>query len=541
MAFGAVYVLINKYFLPVVFLLTAFFVSGQSSINGYFYNKINNCYFKFHEKNSYFSKFTDANGLISYPFDQTGDLIKISNTVKGDLELSIVNDKSLMCKNMLFSGTYNKLSETQILLIESDFDSDNKKKISMLSESINKFDENTTNEEKSYIFNKRGKLYYNNEDYENALKDFDSAINLFPNNKDYYQNRGLTYIYKGDNDKALLELNKAADTTNDAADESVYYLKGSLNKLKGNNDSAIADLSKAIDKYPDFAEAYDNRAKTYKNLGNYENAILDYTKIIEIRPDSKEAIAERGKAYEKIGDTKKAVLDFEKSNQEITNNDVIARDFFKNGDFENAVKFYRKAIEKNDKDYSLYYEKGFCELCLNNFNEAKKSLENALIIKNSDTDIYKLLSSGYYFNNDYESSLKYLNKGLEINKNNIELKLLRLHFTYKNSQKDYNLFLRFALNDLKKIKNEYDKTCVEYFCDKRSISDFLYYTNKEKKYNSLLAQSYFYIGLKYKNKGMISNAKTCFTIAKENSTFTDFINYFSSKELKMLSNSEDIK
>jgi len=58
-----------------------------------------------------------------------------------------------------------------------------------------------------FSYNKRGSAYMNKKEYDLALSDFNKAIELYPNKVgSFYADRGVTYVYKGDNVSAISDL-----------------------------------------------------------------------------------------------------------------------------------------------------------------------------------------------------------------------------------------------------------------------------------------------------------------------------------------------
>ena len=99
-----------------------------------------------------------------------------------------------------------------------------------------------------------------------AIADYDRAIQLNPDYATAYNNRGLSYSNKGDEDRA------------------------------------IADYDRAIQLNPDYATAYNNRGISYKNKGDYDRAIADYDRAIQLNPDDATAYNNRGISYKNKGD-----------------------------------------------------------------------------------------------------------------------------------------------------------------------------------------------------------------------------------------------
>jgi tetratricopeptide (TPR) repeat protein len=98
----------------------------------------------------------------------------------------------------------------------------------------------------------------------------------------FYNNRGIAYGNKGEYDQAISDFNKAIEISPRYADP--YNNRGVSYSRKGKNDEAISDYSKAIEIDPKFVKAYHNRAWEYTLKGQYDRAISDLNKALEINP-----------------------------------------------------------------------------------------------------------------------------------------------------------------------------------------------------------------------------------------------------------------
>ena len=99
---------------------------------------------------------------------------------------------------------------------------------------------------------------------------------------DSYLNRGVAYGKKGLYDQAIVDFNKAVELN--PRDATAYYNRGISYGKKGQYDQAIVDFNKAIELDPRDAAAYYNRGISYEKRGQHDRAILDFTKAIEINP-----------------------------------------------------------------------------------------------------------------------------------------------------------------------------------------------------------------------------------------------------------------
>ncbi len=159
--------------------------------------------------------------------------------------------------------------------------------------------------------NNRGVIFVERGLYDNALRDFNKAIEIRQYYPDAYYNRGLTYDKQGLYDKAIPEYSKAVQINNKYLD--AYYNRGVLYGKLGLFRQAISDYTSVIALNPAHAEAYNNRGIVYSNMGLFEKAINDFNKAMAYQPDYSDAYYNRGIAYGSQGLYDKAISDFSKA------------------------------------------------------------------------------------------------------------------------------------------------------------------------------------------------------------------------------------
>ncbi len=136
----------------------------------------------------------------------------------------------------------------------------------------------------------RGAAWHDKENYENAIKSYDKAIEINPQYAKAYSNRGVAKFVSGDIAGALL------------------------------------DYDKAIEINPQLAGAYNNRGNAKFDLGDKTGALLDYDKAIEINPQYAKVYYNRGIAKinsDEEKDAEQDLLQAKKLAEEQNLNDVI--------------------------------------------------------------------------------------------------------------------------------------------------------------------------------------------------------------------------
>ena len=144
-----------------------------------------------------------------------------------------------------------------------------------------------------------------------ALKDFNKAIQLDSKNFEAYALRGRLYDEAWlENEKALADLNKAIEINPKSA---LAYAQRAMVLEVENPELAIRDYTQAIKLNPYMAYAYGNRAALYLELEDYRKALEDYNKAIELYPNNAEFYEGRGYCYQALGNTQQAKKDFAKA------------------------------------------------------------------------------------------------------------------------------------------------------------------------------------------------------------------------------------
>jgi tetratricopeptide (TPR) repeat protein len=193
----------------------------------------------------------------------------------------------------------------------------------------------------------RGLLYFNNGDVEQALDDYNAAIDLAPTFYEALYRRG--YIYArilGDQEQARAdfdasiqihptayahckrgELRAAAgdveggllDTTRaielDPAYACAYYSRGNMYLNSGQPEEAVADFSRYLQMMPGDPAGYINRGVALKRLGRYDEALDDYNAAVRLDPQDPMPYANRANLYAEMGDTEAAIADYQTAEQ----------------------------------------------------------------------------------------------------------------------------------------------------------------------------------------------------------------------------------
>lgn len=112
-------------------------------------------------------------------------------------------------------------------------------------------------------------------------------------------------------DEAIEEYNKAIEFR--PSDHEAYYWRGRAYSEKGGRDKAIEDFKKTIELNPSYTRAYESMGWLYTQMAKWDESIRYFDKAIELSPKNGWAYYNRGRCYYNKGDLKMALEDSKKA------------------------------------------------------------------------------------------------------------------------------------------------------------------------------------------------------------------------------------
>ena len=157
--------------------------------------------------------------------------------------------------------------------------------ISVFTDAIEKGvqDKNKINPFMALAYNNRGVGYKRKNKFDEAMTDYDKAIQSNKEYEDAYLNRGNLYFIQGQHDKALIDLNEAIDLDPEYA--KAFNSRGSVYATQGRLEASLIEFNEAIRLDPAYKDAYKNRGFAYFNLKNYQQALTDLNKFLSYEPN----------------------------------------------------------------------------------------------------------------------------------------------------------------------------------------------------------------------------------------------------------------
>ena len=194
----------------------------------------------------------------------------------------------------------------------------------------------------------------NIEEYEEALKALNKAVELDENNIHILNNLGLVHGYLSDYIKAIECYDKALKIKPNFLNALIN--KAQLKEKLNLNDDAIKILKTAINYYPNDYFLHYTIATMYQFLGNFRNCNLHYQKALSIKPNATEI-------YRLISMTKKYIKNdkdfeiFDNKLKDINLTEIqkmhlyfaLGKAFDDVKDFDNSFLNYKKGNDIKDK------------------------------------------------------------------------------------------------------------------------------------------------------------------------------------------------
>jgi|GEM_PF-1439545 len=402
--------------------------------------------------------------------------------------------------------------------------------------------------------NRLGVFYYNQKEYDRAILFYETAIRLQPDNAIYHNNLALAQEYGGHTTQAEISYLKAIELQPENAgyynDLGVYYHN------RGSYDKAIKYYKKAIELQPDFALYHSNLGFTYEALGDTEQALQAYSqatnfdvaqagklaklqfqlgnfqeaenyarKALQTATDNglaydylAQALEKQGKLAEAEAILKEAIEKSETSRDIFYNN--LGLFYYNRGRYEDAVIYYKKAIELRS-DYALYHDNvGLAHELLKKWEEAAAAFIESERLDPENPTASNRLGTFYYRQNQFEEAKFYYNKTVEQNPTD-PIAWENLGLTYEQLQQipEAEQAFRKALEASATDKDlYYNRLGILFYRQDRNNEAVDYY----QQAIDLAPKAIYFenIGLVYERLGPSENAKNAYE--KALSLATDF-------------------
>jgi tetratricopeptide (TPR) repeat protein len=228
----------------------------------------------------------------------------------------------------------------------------------------------------------QGNAYYDQGQFEEAVAEFEEALQLDPDDAETHYNLGLAYKALGKVDEAIGEYQEAIRLDPDLAE--AHNGLGNAYSDQGRLDAAIAEYEEAIRLDPDLSDAHFNLGHALMDQGEYEKALTAYQEAIRLEPDDPETRHNVGVAYAKMG-----LID-------------------------EAIAAWEEAIEVNPDFVETHYTLGLAYGSQDMFEQAAAQMEEVIRLDPERAAAHKHLGIAYYGLGKVEEAITALETYLQL-------------------------------------------------------------------------------------------------------------------------------
>ena len=157
-----------------------------------------------------------------------------------------------------------------------------------------------------------GDHFLKNGMYKLAIKYYDAALKRNPDLAITYSRRGYTKDALGDYEGAIEDYTTAIELNPNVG---AYYNRGNAKRHLGDDKGAIADYDTVITLNPEDVSAYYNRGNIKRKIRDYVGAIADYNSVIKLNPEDVYAYKNRGTAKQALGQYEEAEADLARAKE----------------------------------------------------------------------------------------------------------------------------------------------------------------------------------------------------------------------------------
>lgn len=281
--------------------------------------------------------------------------------------------------------------------------------------------------ENAFMYEYRAQLKRENNDTDGAIKDFESALAIYPYEKDDYTEIANLYYKKFGKEKVYEYFEEKISQFVSEKDLYLYLLinKANFEKEYGDYDLCLSDCDRVTNLSQftpnEKSNIYQVKATCLRQKGDFENALKSIDCAIELDPNCAQKYMDKGQI---LGDQKKyeeAISCYKKAEEISLKEDgyipeylctTLGYWYYCLKEYVEALKYYNKAIKKNLDSWYPYRDKIGILISLGKYKFALKWVEKAeKTFKNElDRSFYGNKGIALFCLGDYKNAIKNLKK-----------------------------------------------------------------------------------------------------------------------------------
>lgn len=281
--------------------------------------------------------------------------------------------------------------------------------------------------ENAFMYEYRAQLKRENNDTDGAIKDFESALAIYPYEKDDYTEIANLYYKKFGKEKVYEYLEEKISQFSSEKELYLYLLinKANFEKEYGDYDLCLSDCDRVTNLSQftpnEKSNIYQVKATCLRQKGDFENALKSIDCAIELDPNCAQKYMDKGQI---LGDQKKyeeAISCYKKAEEISLKEDGYIPEYLCThigyfygclDKYLEAMKYYNKAIKKGLDSWYPYRNKIVDLIHLGKYKFALKWAERAeKLFKNElDNGFYSNKGLVCYHLKDYKNAVKNFKK-----------------------------------------------------------------------------------------------------------------------------------
>jgi tetratricopeptide (TPR) repeat protein len=263
--------------------------------------------------------------------------------------------------------------------------------------------------------------YYKAGQLTNALKAYEQAAELEPQNDEAFRQQAWLLIQLGHPSKAVAPAQKAASIKGSAQNLSILAM---ALDWAGQYDEAIKVALQAVDSDAMSAEAHAILAEIYMDKGNWARALDEIETAMKLNPDSAMVQRNLGYVMDNQGRHKEAIAAFQRAAKLAPKLGYIystaGNGYVALGDYDNAITQYEKTVEATPDSPVGYDALGHASALAGDPDRGLSMLKKAIEIDPEYGPAYAHLGRLYYTQLNYESAIENFLKAFDLGISNEE-------------------------------------------------------------------------------------------------------------------------
>jgi protein O-mannosyl-transferase len=271
-------------------------------------------------------------------------------------------------------------------------------------------------------YNNLGLSFFRNSQLDQAVAQYQKALEIYPNYADAHGNLGHALVEQGQLDKGLIQFQKAVEIS--PRYPVAHSNLGAALFQKGQLDEAIIEDRKALEIDPNYDAAHNNLGQALLQKGQLEEAVAELEKALEISPNYVTAHNNLGQALFQKRQLDEAIAEYQKaleirpSYPEAHSNLGLA--FFQKGQLDEAIDQYQKALEISPNYVTAYYNLGLALFRKGQLEQAGAKFQRAVEIQPNYEEAHVNLGNVFSQEGQLDAAIDQFKIAVEINPNDAE-------------------------------------------------------------------------------------------------------------------------